>query len=105
MDVELEEKIPPAVLYHGTGEKYLESIAARGLIPKSRLYVHLSADRETAEKVGKRHGVPVIFAVDCRKMTEDGYRFYLSASHVWLTKNVPAVYLRRLPEKDEASEE
>ena len=41
VDVELEEKEPPEILYHGTGQKYVESINAQGLIPKSRLYVHL----------------------------------------------------------------
>ena len=41
VDVELEEKEPPEYLYHGTGEKYVESIDKIGLIPKSRLYVHL----------------------------------------------------------------
>ena len=41
VDVELEEKEPPEHLYHGTGEKYVESINRQGLIPKSRLYVHL----------------------------------------------------------------
>ena len=93
VDVELEEKIPPAVLYHGTGEKYAASINAQGLIPKSRLYVHLSSDVETAKKVGARHGRPVIYRVDCAAMTKDGYRFYLSANHVWLTKKVPGRYL------------
>ena len=55
VDVELEETEPPAILYHGTGEKYVPSIKALGLIPKSRLYVHLSADFDTALKVGARH--------------------------------------------------
>ena len=32
VDVELEEKLPPAVLYHGTGEKYVPSIDAQGLL-------------------------------------------------------------------------
>ena len=96
VDVELEEKTPPAVLYHGTGEKYVSSIGERGLIPKSRLYVHLSSDIPTAKKVGSRHGKPVVYAVDCAKMAADGYRFYLSANHVWLTKAVPAKYLRRI---------
>ena len=96
MDVELEEKIPPDILWHGTGEKYVSSIDARGLIPKSRLYVHLSSDVETARKVGSRHGRPVIYQVDCRKMAEDGYRFFLSANHVWLTKEVPAKYLEKM---------
>ena len=95
VDVELEEKIPPDLLFHGTGEKFAASIIEKGLIPKSRLYVHLSADRATAKKVGSRHGRPVIFTVDCRRMAADGYRFFLSANGVWLTKHVPASYLSR----------
>ena len=96
VDVELEEKIPPDILWHGTGEKYVESIEKQGLIPKSRLYVHLSADMETARKVGNRHGKPVIYKVDCKRMCADGYRFFLSANGVWLTKEVPVGYLRKL---------
>jgi len=96
VDVELEEKIPPALLYHGTGEKYVSSIDKEGLISKSRLYVHLSADIPTAKKVGNRHGKPVIYTVDCEKMAADGFKFYLSANNVWLTKNVPVEYLRKV---------
>ncbi|MDY3828152.1 MAG: RNA 2'-phosphotransferase, partial [Clostridium sp.] len=47
VDVELDEVEPPAELWHGTGEKYVESIDKIGLIPKSRLYVHLSKDSDT----------------------------------------------------------
>jgi len=96
VDVELEEKLPPDILWHGTGEKYVSSIDSEGLIPKSRLYVHLSADRQTAKKVGSRHGRPVIYEVDCRRMAADGYRFFLSANQVWLTKEVPAIYLKKV---------
>ena len=99
VDVELEEKNPPALLYHGTGEKYVSAIDEQGLIPKSRLYVHLSADVPTAKKVGSRHGKPVIYTIDCAKMTAEGYKFYLSANKVWLTKTVPAKYLSKLSEK------
>ncbi len=95
VNVELEKKTPPAVLYHGTGEKYTVFIDKQGLIPKSRLYVHLSSDVETAKKVGSRHGKPVVYAVDCATMTVDGYAFYLSANNVWLTKAVPAKYLNK----------
>ena len=95
VDVEPEEKMPPAVLYHGTGEKYTPSIDEQGLLPRGRLYVHLSSDPETAEKVGRRHGRPVIYTVDCAAMTADGYAFFLSANKVWLTKKVPAKYLRK----------
>ena len=96
VDVELEKKTPPAVLYHGTGEKYASSIDEQGLIPKSRLYVHLSSDVETAKKVGSRHGKPVVYTVDCAAMTADGYQFYLSANNVWLTKEVPIHYLNKM---------
>ena len=96
VDVELEEVIPPDILYHGTGEKYTASIDQQGLLPKSRLYVHLSADIETARKVGARHGRPVIYTVDCRQMTKDGFTFYLSRNQVWLTRSVPPVYLKKV---------
>ena len=51
------------MLWHGTGEKYVASIDESGLIPKSRLYVHLSCDIDTAAKVGARYGKPV--AIKC----------------------------------------
>ena len=95
VDVELEEKTPPDILWHGTGEKYVDSIDAVGLIPKSRLYVHLSADRETAKKVGSRHGRPVIYKIDRRQMAEDGCQFFESVNRVWLTKKVDVKYLEK----------
>ena len=95
VDVELEEKIPPEILYHGTGEKFAASIDAQGLIPKSRLYVHLSRDVETATNVGARHGRPVVYEVASGRMNRDGLAFFLSANGVWLTKSVPPHYLRR----------
>ncbi|MDP4178852.1 MAG: RNA 2'-phosphotransferase [Bacillota bacterium] len=96
VDVELEEKQPPFVLYHGTGEKYICSIEKTGLIPKSRLYVHLSADVDTAKNVGQRHGKPIIYKIDSQKMHMDGFKFYLSANNVWLTKKVPFCYMGRI---------
>ncbi len=95
VDVELDEVSPPEELWHGTGEKYTASIDAQGLIPKSRLYVHLSKDRDTALKVGKRHGKPVLYLVKSSEMAKDGYPFYLSKNGVWLTKKVPAKYLKK----------
>ena len=96
VDVELQKVAPPDVLFHGTGEKYAQAILGEGLIPKSRLYVHLSPDVATATLVGKRHGKPVVFQVDAKRMTEDGVEFFLSANGVWLTKRVPARYLSRI---------
>ena len=95
VDVELERLEPPEVLYHGTGRKYVPSIDRQGLLPKSRLYVHLSADEDTAMKVGRRHGEPVIYMVQAGRMSADGYPFYRSANGVWLTKKVPTEYLAK----------
>ena len=95
VDVELEELVPPEILWHGTGEKYVSSIDKQGLIPKSRLYVHLSKDEETAINVGARHGKPVIYLVSAKKMYEDGHKFYRSVNGVWLTKSVPLQYLQK----------
>lgn len=96
VDVELKQTEPPEILFHGTGEKYVDSIKSEGLKPKSRLYVHLSKDRETAVKVGSRHGKPVVFEVNSGEMSRNGYEFFLSENGVWLTKFVPAEYLREL---------
>lgn len=96
VDVELEEKEPPEYLFHGTGCKYVESIDQTGLIPKSRLYVHLSGDQETAIKVGKRHGEPIVYQVAAGAMARDGHKFWRSANDVWLTKRVPPEYLEKM---------
>lgn len=94
VDVELKEETPPAILYHGTGEKSVASIQEQGLLPQSRLYVHLSKDKSTAISVGSRHGKPVVFTVQSGIMHEEGYKFFLSENGVWLTKKVPQKYLR-----------
>ena len=93
VDVELTEAEPPEYLWHGTGMKSKDAICKQGLLPQSRLYVHLSADAETAVKVGSRHGKPYIFCVKAGEMYRAGFVFYRSVNGVWLTKQVPPEYL------------
>lgn len=93
VDVELEDVEPPEYLWHGTGEKYKDSIMETGIVSKSRLYVHLSDNFGTAIMVGKRHGKPMVFCVKSGQMYTDGYKFYKSKNGVWLTKFVPVEYL------------
>jgi putative RNA 2'-phosphotransferase len=93
VDVELEAAEPPEYLYHGSATKYFGSILNKGLIPKSRLYVHLSTTEGTAATVGARHGEPVTFRVHSGAMHRNGYKFYLSKNGVWLTKEVPTRFL------------
>lgn len=98
VDVGLKEQNPPEILYHGTATRFLNSILNDGLKPMSRLYVHLSKDIETAWKVGKRHGDPVILKINSRDMYKDGYKFYLSENGVWLIEKVDAKYFEVMNE-------
>lgn len=96
VDVELTKMRPPEYLYHGTGEKYKTSIDSIGLIPKSRLYVHLSDDMLTAVEVGARHGDPVVYRINARDMYKKGFAFYKSKNGVWLTERVPVWAIERI---------
>ena len=96
VDVELEEKMPPDILYHGTGEKYVDSINKIGLIPKTRLYVHMTEDLEVAKITGARHGKLIVYKIDAKRMHDDGILFYKSVNNVWLTKDVETKYLKRI---------
>lgn len=84
---------PPAVLYHGTATRFLESIQKIGLQRGQRHHVHLSATEDVAVKVGGRHGKAVVLEVDAARMKRDGHRFYLAANGVWLADHVPVTYL------------
>lgn len=95
VDLEFETAQPPEYLWHGTAEKYVNSIEEKGLLPKSRRYVHLSLDVQTAVKVGKRHGSPVVYRIRSGEMYRNGFRFYISANGIWQTIMVPVEYLER----------
>ncbi|MFY7938258.1 MAG: RNA 2'-phosphotransferase [Flavobacterium sp.] len=90
---------PPEILYHGTGENSVQSILNTGLEKQSRQQVHLSADLETAIKVGQRHGKPFVFKVLAEQMFNDKFEFFISDNGVWLTDNVPTKYLKQNGEK------
>jgi putative RNA 2'-phosphotransferase len=96
LDMGYKPVTPPDILYHGTGEKYVSSIQKKGLLAKSRQYVHLSTSIEVAKSVGERHGKPVIFEIDCKKMANDGIEFYCADNGVWLTETVHKKYLKLL---------
>lgn len=94
VDLGLPPATPPPYLYHGTVARNLDAIRTEGLRPMNRHDVHLSADRETATRVGARRGRPVVLAVDAGAMHRDGHVFHVSANGVWLTREVPPRYLR-----------
>lgn len=94
-DLALKTIQPPDFLYHGTAEANISSILGKGIEKRSRQHVHLSADKETATKVGMRHGKPVILTIRTKEMHDDGIAFYLSANGVWLTDFVDAKYISK----------
>lgn len=93
VNLALESKVPPVLLYHGTVDRFLDSIRATGLQKGERHHVHLSADLKTASKVGARRGRPVILVVRSEEMAALGHPFYLSENGVWLTDVVPPEFI------------
>ncbi|MEM7535987.1 MAG: RNA 2'-phosphotransferase [Chloroflexota bacterium] len=94
IDLQLEPVTPPDTLYHGTAQRFLDSIRASGLQSRNRQHVHLSADEQTATNVGQRHGKPVVLIINAGTMAEDGIVFYRSDNGVWLTDAVPIRYIQ-----------
>ncbi|MFG2606800.1 RNA 2'-phosphotransferase [Streptomyces sp. NPDC048514] len=94
VDLGLPPATPPPYLYHGTVPRSLEAIRTEGLKPMDRHAVHLSADLETATRIGARRGRPVVLTVDSGAMHRAGHVFHVSANGVWLTTAVPPHYLR-----------
>lgn len=93
VDLKLEEKTPPGLLYHGTATHNIGSIKGQGLIKGQRHHVHLSADKETAMKVGGRHGKPVVLTIAAMNMYQSGIIFYQSENGVWLTDHVAVQFI------------
>lgn len=90
----IKEEVPPDFLYHGTPEKNKDSILKRGLLKGSRLYVHLSADYDTALNVGKRRSGPtIVFKIKASEMYKNGAKFLKSKNGVWLCDQVHPKYL------------
>ncbi len=93
VDLGLDPAQPPAVLFHGTPRRNLDSILAQGLHRAGRHHVHLSPDVTTARRVGGRRGDAVVLEVDTAAVPG---AFYRSGNGVWLTDAVPPHALRLL---------
>lgn len=93
VDVELQQKIPPDILYHGTAVHCVNNIMNQGITRQTRQHVHLSSEIKTALDVGSRHGKPVVLKVDAAAMVKAGFGFFYSENGVWLCEHVPVQYL------------
>jgi putative RNA 2'-phosphotransferase len=90
-----QEAAPPDALFHGTVERFLSAIMAEGLRRMARHHVHLSADVETARKVGARRGAPVILRIEAARLAATGQQFLITKNGVWLTAQVPPDFITR----------
>ena len=91
------EKVPMEFLYHGTASRFLEFILKEGLKPGKRHHVHLSEDVQTATAVGQRYGKPVLLKIETLRMHQQGFKFYQAENGVWLTDNVPVIFISLHP--------
>jgi putative RNA 2'-phosphotransferase len=95
--VDLPVGDPPPELFHGTAPRTAAVIVQEGLRPMGRQFVHLSADEETARRVGARHGGrPVLLVVDTLAAAASGVVFRHGNEDTWLADEVPARFLRRV---------
>ena len=93
VDLQYEPQAPPALLYHGTATRFLDSIRKEGLKKMERHDVHLSAETKVTFQVGGRHGKPALLTIHAGDMHRAGFVFRRSANGVWLVGNVPPQYI------------
>lgn len=84
---------PPSILFHGTARRNEAAIREKGVLPSGRQYVHLSGDRALAEKVGRRHGEPIVFVVDTAVARSLGIRFFIVDEDIYLAESIPPAAL------------
>lgn len=93
VSISYEERVPPAILYHGTADRFLDSILREGLRPGARKHVHLSEDAATATIIGQRYGKPIVLHIEALKIHQAGIKFFQATNGVWLTSEVPPVFI------------
>ena len=96
--VDVEPDLPEVdvdVLYHGTSPKAAERIDREGLKSQGRRKVHLSARKEDAIEVGKRHTPePVLLEIEAAGARESGVVFQKASEKVYVTDFVPPKFIR-----------
>lgn len=85
---EVTEPIP---LYHGTSiENYNKIVKSQAILPMSRAQVHMSASKEDAVRIAKRHnGDSVVLVIDTYSLLSTGHHIYKSEDNVYLVDKIP----------------
>lgn len=91
--------VPPEWLYHGTSPEALDVIRRDGLTPQGRQFVHLSATRQDALAVGRRHSPDaVVITVLARQAHDTGLQFYQASPAIYLAREISPNFLSVPPE-------
>ena len=91
INADLERYSGDMIVYHGTQERFLDSILKSGLLPGSREYVHLSSDLITAKNVALRRGPDIILLkIDLSDFKDD---IFISKNGVILVRKLPPKYI------------
>lgn len=93
VDLGWKTAVPPERLFHGTAAASIPSIRELGLLARTRQYVHLSADADTARSVGGRHGTAVVLSIRALDMHRQGHVFFLTTNGIWLVPTVPPTFI------------
>ncbi len=110
-DIELDlptDNIPSLLYYPATAEE-ATILLENGLKPADRRMVHLSKTSADAYNAGRvRTERPTILEIEASRMIEENVAIQRAGKTVFITKEVPAKYLRMLSEEeivvDESSE-
>lgn len=93
---ELEERVPPEYLYHGTTTEALDLIMESGAIERmSRHAVHMQADLDQAwlSAARRRKKTPVVLKIAAGEMHRRGGVFSISENEVWFSDRIPKEYI------------
>lgn len=96
VEPELEVRVPPEYLYHGTTTEALEDILKSGAILRmSRHAVHMQADAAKAWQSAERrkNKTPVLLKIAAGEMSRNGAVFEISENGVWFCERVPTEYI------------
>jgi len=99
LDLDLPTDQNPEHLYFACSQEDSDEYLEHGLYPGDRNMVHLSSTRLNALEAG-RHiiGKPIVLLADVRAVEGAGHEIMKAGTTVYLTKDIPGEFLKKLPD-------
>ena len=99
VEPELEIRIPPEFLFHGTTTEALKDIMISGAILRMKRHaVHLRTDISKAwqSAIRRKNRTPVVLKIAASEMHSKGIEFSISENEVWFCEQVPTTYIAEI---------